>query len=168
MQRGQRHLQPAGEWYDPEIAADPSMAPIKIIRAHSPYIKTNDLFHCPSNPYKRVHKCRNDPTYVVHGAVDNQHDPYYMSYRFYNSRLCGEVAPVRVDVGGMMAKVGYGCGDTQYLKEVGPAEVSNWIEELPFHRDPENSQFGPIQARVCVFRDGHAKLMLREPNRWYP
>lgn len=169
---GSRVCSPSGDMYDPEIAADPDLAPRKLINSQLPYIKTKDIFHCPSNPYARTHQCSG--TVSVNGSKkDNVSDPYHLSYRFYNDRVCGEMAPVRIDQDGYMAKIGYGCGDTQFLRQVGPAEISHWMEDLPFHRQPADLTFADpsgagVQARVVGFRDGHVKFYLREPNRWYP
>jgi hypothetical protein len=54
-------------------------------------------------------------------------DPYYSSYRFYNSRTCGEVPPVLLDADGMMARLGYGCGDVAPHQPVpvGPSQISH-------------------------------------------
>ena len=93
------------------FTADPDLAPRKLIAALGPYMKNDQIFHCPSNPRARIHTCRNG--YNANGSpFDNQHDPFYMSYRFYNSPLCGEVAPTMLDMGGRTAKDGFGCNDT--------------------------------------------------------
>lgn len=160
----------ASPLYDPAIAADPDLAPQKIIAAHSPYMKNNQVFHCPSNPRARQHVCRNG--YTANGSpADNQHDPFYMSYRFYHTRLCSDTsAPVMLDAGGTMARIGYGCNDTgaNAPVEVGPAQVNHWLEELPFHRQPEYASVGgAVQARVAAFKDGHVAFYLKEPNRYY-
>lgn len=156
-----------GPLADPEIKADPDKGPRKLIAAHDPYIKNTQIFHCPSNPMKGTHVCQG--SYSVNGSPnDNVNDPFYLSYRFYNSRLCGETAPVQLDTGGLMAHAGYGCGDDPYgLVDVGPAQVNHWLEELPFQRQPEGGQFGAVQARVAAFKDGHVKFYLKEPNRFY-
>jgi prepilin-type N-terminal cleavage/methylation domain-containing protein len=155
-----------GPLRDPEIVANPDLGPRKLIAAHAPYMKNDQIFHCPSNPMARQHVCQG--AYNANGGLfDNVNDPFYLSYRFYNSRLCNEVAPTRLDDGGLMAHMGYDCGNDPFgLVEVGPAQVNNWLEDLPFHRQPEGSQFGAVQARVCLFKDGHAKFYLKEPNRY--
>jgi prepilin-type N-terminal cleavage/methylation domain-containing protein len=158
----------AGRLFDPEVAADPDMGPRKLIAAHSPYIKNEQIFHCPSNPRARQHVCRN--SYNANGSpFDNQHDPFYTSYRFYNSRVCFETAPVMLDASGFMQRDGASCSDTgaRAPVEVGPAQINHWLEELPFHRSGEGSQFGSVQARVAAFRDGHVQFFLREPNRYF-
>lgn len=160
----------ASPLYDPAIAANPDLAPQKIIAAHQPYIKNEQVFHCPSNPRARQHVCRNG--YTANGSpADNQHDPFYMSYRFYNTRLCTDTsAPVMLDSGGTMARIGFDCSATgaNAPVEVGPAQVNHWLEELPFHRQPESAPVGGfVQARVAAFKDGHVAFYLREPNRYY-
>ena len=152
--------------YDPEIAANPDLSPQKLLGAHMPYIKNTQVFHCPSNSKKGVHACSG--SYNANGSpFDNVSDPFYLSYRYYNSRTCGEKAPILLDTDGMMAKMGYSCGDAapNDPKPVGPSQISHWLEDLPFHRQPAGSQFGNVQARNVAFRDGHVKFYLREPNR---
>jgi len=153
---------------DPAIVADPDQGPRRLIGAHAPYMKNDQLFHCPSNPRARTHACQG--TYGANGSPnDNVNDPFYLSYRFYNSRICNEVAPVMLDAGGLMQHVNGSCNSTGAFapREVGPADVNHWLEELPFHRTPEGGPFGNFHARNAAFKDGHVKFMLREPNRAY-
>ena len=123
--------------YDPEIAANPDLAPQKLLAAHMPYIKNTQVFQCPSNSKKGVHACSG--SYNANGSKnDNVSDPFYLSYRYYNSRTCGETAPVLLDTDGMMAKMGFGCGSSapNDPQPVGPSQISHWLEDLPFHRQP--------------------------------
>jgi prepilin-type N-terminal cleavage/methylation domain-containing protein len=156
---------------DPQIIANPDLGPQRLIGAVNPYIKNNQVFHCPSNPRARQHTCRS--SYNANGSnFDNQYDPFYTSYRFWPSVTCGEVpGNVLIDNGGLLPRVGFGFGDCTNparTGEVGPAQIQLWSEELPFHRQPHSGQFGNIYARVYAFRDGHAKMMFIEPNRVGP
>jgi len=156
---------------DPEIIANPDLGPRKMIAAFNPYLKNDQVYHCPSNPNARRHMCRG--TYNANGSnFDNQYDPFYTSYRFWPSVACGETpGSVLVDNGGRLPRVGYGfgqCNDPNLTAEVGPAQIQMWSEELPFHRQPHGGVFGNIYARVYAFRDGHAKMMFIEPNRVGP
>jgi prepilin-type N-terminal cleavage/methylation domain-containing protein len=160
---------PTSPVYDPEIAANPDLGPRKMIAAFMPYLRNDQIFHCPSNPFARQHHCR--VTLSVNGSArDNQYDPYYTSYRFWPTVAWNEIpGRVLIDAGGMLPLLGYGFGDCPtYCREVGPALLQMWSEDLPFHREPHEGPFGKIHARVIGFRDGHAKLYLREPNRIYP
>ncbi len=160
---------PTSPVYDPEIAANPDLGPRKMIAAFYPYLRNDQIFHCPSNPYARQHHCRT--TLSVNGSArDNQYDPYYTSYRFWPTVAWNEVPRrVLVDAGGDLPRLGYGFGNCPaQCVQVGPARIQMWSEDLPFHREPHEGPFGKIHARVIGFRDGHAKLYLREPNRIYP
>src|SRR5205823_10875854 len=56
----------APQLYDPEITANPDLGPRKLLAACMPYIKNDQIFHCPSNPYARQHYCRG--TVQVNGS----------------------------------------------------------------------------------------------------
>lgn len=161
---------PRSPVYDPAVAADPDQGPRKLIAALNPYMKNDQIFHCPSNPAARQHRCRG--TVSANGSrPDNQYDPFYTSFRFWNTAACGEIAgSVLVDAGGRLPRVGFGFGDCNNparSAEIGPAEIQLWSEELPFHRTPAQGPFGNIHARNICFRDGHVKILFREPNRVY-
>lgn len=157
---------------DPEIIANPDLGPRKLLAACMPYIKNEQVFHCPSNPYARTHQCRG--TVQVNGSrFDNQMDPFYTSFRFWPSITCEEVAGnVLIDGGGSLPLNGFGFGDCTIAgrtAQVGPAEIQMFSEELPYHREPaEGVNVNGIYARQYVYRDGHVKFGFREPNRYYP
>jgi len=162
---------PTSPVYDPQIAADPGLGTPKMKAALMPYIKNDQIFHCPSNPYAGRHMCRSTIA-GPGGQPDNQYDPFHISYRFWPTVACGEVpGQVLVDAGGVLPRLGYGFGDCANparTAQVGPARIQMWSEDVAFHREPQPGPFGKIHARVIGFRDGHAKMYLREPNRVYP
>jgi prepilin-type N-terminal cleavage/methylation domain-containing protein len=157
---------------DPEIAANFDLAPRKLIAAMQPYLKNDQVFHCPSNPAARQHRCKGTVA-VNSGRADNQYDPFYTSYRFWPTVACDEtVPPVLIDGGGRLPKNGWGftdgCATAGASAAVGPAEIQMFSEELPFHREPaEGVNVNGILARQYCFRDGHVQFTFREPNRVY-
>lgn len=170
---------PGTPWHDPEILADPDLGPRKLIGALNPYIRNDQIYHCPSNPFARQHHCR--ATLSVHGSpLDNQYNPFYTSYRFWPTVGCTAIAggaweipgQTLIDNGCYLPPLGQGWGSPACSNPnmiwVGPARIQMFAEDLPFHREPHEGPFGKIHARVIGFRDGHAKMMFREPNRVYP
>jgi prepilin-type N-terminal cleavage/methylation domain-containing protein len=161
----------APDLFDPTLQVDPDLGPRKLKDAINPYVKNDGIFHCPSNPFARTHQCQG--TVSVNGSRrDNQMDPFHISYRFWNSVTCTEIAGnVLIDNGGQLPRFGFGFGDCTNparVGEVGPAEIQMFSEELPFHREPaEGRNVSGIYARNYVFRDGHTQMTFREPNRVY-
>ncbi|MDW8290953.1 MAG: hypothetical protein RMM06_09525 [Armatimonadota bacterium] len=49
-----------------------------------------------------------------------------------------------------------------------PSRIQMFREDVPLHLTPHTGQFGAIYAVNICFRDGHAKIYFREPNRVYP
>jgi prepilin-type N-terminal cleavage/methylation domain-containing protein len=159
-----------GALNDPEIVADPDQAPRKLKAALDPYLKNDQIYHCPSNGAARQHRCR--ASYTANGSPpDNQYNPFHLSYRFWPALTCEETQPpVLVDNGGSLPRVGYGygdCADPAKTGQVGPAQLQLWTEDLPFHKDAIDGPFGKLYGKVIGFRDGHAAMTHREPNRVY-
>ncbi|GIV14931.1 MAG: hypothetical protein KatS3mg022_0366 [Armatimonadota bacterium] len=165
-------------WCDPEIVADPDLGPRKYIAALVPYIKNTDIFYCPSDAYKKQHICRS--TYAGVGPQnDNQYDHYYTSYRFWNTAGCTGIGgtfeqpgQVRIDQEAWFPPIGEGWGSPSCsnpnMKPLQPGRIQMFREDVPLHLTPQTGQFGAIYAVNICFRDGHAKMWFREPNRVYP
>jgi prepilin-type N-terminal cleavage/methylation domain-containing protein len=159
---------------DPQIQADPDRGPRKLKAAYDPYLRSDAVYYCPSNPYNHTHQ--KPASMSVHGSkAANVMDPYHSSYAHFNTMTCEERVPqpnppVRLEQGGTMPRSGYGmnasaCAGTSSSTQVGPAELQVWAEDLPFHREPVDGPGGQL-GRIVGFRDGHVKFYRSDPTRF--
>jgi prepilin-type N-terminal cleavage/methylation domain-containing protein len=139
----------------PTIPGDTSAQFLKA--AFAPYIKNEGIFFCPSDPKAR--QCVNRLTMPNSaGAIDNQYNHFYTSYRWANSTGLIDATAMQAVVSGPM---------TGQSVEVGPSKIQAWAEDVVVHRDPNAGVFAMTYGKNIGYRDGHVKFEFLEPNRVY-